>query len=86
MQNDEKKLYGVIFDAGSTGTRVTAYEFNMTYPHGQLILTNELFVGISPGLSHYYLEPQKGADSIAHLLKEAKNSIQRNFGQQRHWY
>lgn len=79
VKKDKRTLYAVIFDAGSTGTRVSAYEFYMTYPHGQLVLVNELFVGISPGLSHYYMEPHKGADSIAHLLSEAKNSIPENF-------
>lgn len=73
------KLYALIFDAGSTGTRVSAYEFYRTYPHGQLTLANELFIGISPGLSYYYLEPQKGAESIANLLKEAKNTIPEEF-------
>lgn len=78
-RNKKKPSYAIIFDAGSTGTRVSSYKCYMTYPRGQLVLSNELFMEISPGLCHYYLEPTKAAESIAHLLKEAKKTIPKEF-------
>lgn len=68
-----EKQYGAIIDAGSTGSRVLAYEFHKAYLDGRLVLDNELFKELKPGLSS--LSPEKGAAQITELLKEAKTFI-----------
>lgn len=49
--------YAVVIDAGSTGSRVIAYEFHMGYLDGRLVLDRELFVQVKPGLSFYHDKP-----------------------------
>lgn len=68
-----EKQYGAIIDAGSTGSRVLAYEFHKSYLNGRLVLDSELFRELKPGLSS--LTPEKGADQISQLLDEAKKYI-----------
>jgi ectonucleoside triphosphate diphosphohydrolase 5/6 len=68
-----EKQYGAIIDAGSTGTRILAYEFHKSYLNGRLVLDNELFKQLKPGLSS--LTPEKAADQINELLAEAKKFI-----------
>lgn len=67
--------YAVVIDAGSTGSRVLAYEFHNSYLDGRLVLDNEIFVELKPGLSFYHAEPQKGAESIEKLLYKAKEFV-----------
>jgi len=73
-----EKQYGAVFDAGSTGSRVLAWEFHKSYLNGRLVLDNELFKELKPGLSS--LTPEKAADQIKQLLAEAKKFIP-----QEHW-
>lgn len=47
--------------------------------HDKLVLKNELYIGVCPGLSFYHLEPLMGAKSIDHLLEEAKGAIPMEF-------
>lgn len=68
-----EKQYGAIIDAGSTGSRILAFEFHKAYLDGRLMLDNELFRELKPGLSS--LTPEKGAQQITQLLKEAKDFI-----------
>lgn len=68
-----EKQYGAIFDAGSTGSRVLAFEFHKAYLDGRLVLDNELFKELKPGLSS--LTPEKGAQQIKQLIAEAKQFI-----------
>lgn len=49
--------YAVVIDAGSTGSRVIAYEFHNGYLDGRLVLDRELFVQVKPGLSFYHDKP-----------------------------
>lgn len=49
--------YAVIIDAGSTGSRVLAYEFHLGYLDSRLVLDKELFHQIKPGLSFYHDKP-----------------------------
>ena len=72
-----EKQYGAIIDAGSTGTRILAYEFHKSYLNGRLVLDKELFKQLKPGLSS--LTPEKGAEQIKDLLKEAKEFIPKEF-------
>lgn len=68
-----EKQYGAIIDAGSTGSRVLAFEFHKSYLDGRLVLDSELFKELKPGLSS--LTPEKGAEQINQLLDEAKKFI-----------
>lgn len=49
--------YAVVIDAGSTGSRVLAYEFHVGYLDGRLVLDSELFREVKPGLSSYHDRP-----------------------------
>lgn len=49
--------YAVVIDAGSTGSRVLAYEFHVAYLDGRLVLDSELFHEVKPGLSSYHDRP-----------------------------
>lgn len=68
-----EKQYGAIIDAGSTGSRVLAFEFHKGYLNGRLVLDAELFKELKPGLSSQ--TPEKGAAQINQLLEEAKKFI-----------
>jgi ectonucleoside triphosphate diphosphohydrolase 5/6 len=72
-----EKQYGAIIDAGSTGSRVLAYEFHKAYLDGRLVLDDELFKELKPGLSS--LTPEKAAGQIQELLQAAKQFIPENF-------
>lgn len=66
-------FYGIMLDAGSTGSRVHVYEFQKT--NETIILLDELFEQVKPGLSSYADRPHEGAESISKLLEIAKNRI-----------
>ncbi|XP_019282677.1 nucleoside diphosphate phosphatase ENTPD5 isoform X3 [Panthera pardus] len=52
-------LYGIMFDAGSTGTRIHVYTFVQKIP-GQLpILEGEIFDSVKPGLSAFVDQPKQ---------------------------
>lgn len=70
-----EKLYAVVMDAGSTGSRVLAFEFHKGYLDGRLVLDKELFEQSKPGLSSFADNPEKGAEQINNLLLKAKNVI-----------
>ncbi|KAG9484214.1 ectonucleoside triphosphate diphosphohydrolase 6 [Eleutherodactylus coqui] len=67
-------FYGIMFDAGSTGTRVHVYKFSQT-SSGTPHLEHELFKAIKPGLSTYADEPDKCAAGIKELLSIAIQEI-----------
>lgn len=71
--------YAVIIDAGSTGSRVIAYEFHKGYLDGRLILDSELFLESKPGLSSFHDQPRDGAKSIEALLDKAKAFVPEQF-------
>ncbi|XP_072799720.1 ectonucleoside triphosphate diphosphohydrolase 6 isoform X1 [Vicugna pacos] len=67
-------FYGIMFDAGSTGTRVHIFQF--TRPHGETpTLTRETFRALTPGLSAYADDVEKSAPGIQELLGVAKRDI-----------
>lgn len=69
-------LYGIMFDAGSTGSRIHVFTFKEV-PDGSLALLDEYFDWCKPGLSAYADNPAKGAESINTLLQKAKRLIPR---------
>lgn len=70
-----EKTYAVVVDAGSTGSRVLAFEFHRGYLDGRLVLDHELFRHSKPGLSAFADRPEEGAATIDKLLLEAKHVI-----------
>lgn len=70
--------YGIMFDAGSTGTRVHIFKFQMESKEAPR-LDHETFRAIKPGLSAYADDPHKCADGILQLLEVAKSSIPPSF-------
>ncbi|XP_025151002.1 ectonucleoside triphosphate diphosphohydrolase 5 isoform X1 [Bubalus bubalis] len=68
-------LYGIMFDAGSTGTRIHVYTFVQKIP-GQLpVLEGEIFDSVKPGLSAFVDQPKQGAETVQELLEVAQDSI-----------
>lgn len=70
-----EKHYAVVIDAGSTGSRVLAYEFHLGYVDGRLVLDRELFREVKPGLSAYADRPAVGAQRIVELLAIARDFV-----------
>ncbi|XP_058061589.1 ectonucleoside triphosphate diphosphohydrolase 5 isoform X1 [Anopheles bellator] len=70
-----EKIYAVVIDAGSTGSRVLAFEFHHGYLDGRLVLDYELFQQSKPGLSAFAERPLDGAASIGKLLDAAKGVV-----------
>ncbi|KAF7053975.1 hypothetical protein CFC21_061759 [Triticum aestivum] len=72
---DGSNRYAVIFDAGSSGSRVHVYCFDESLdlvPIGNAI---ELFKQKKPGLSSYAKDPQEAAESLVSLLEEAEKVV-----------
>ncbi|KAL8479500.1 hypothetical protein ACS0TY_026409 [Phlomoides rotata] len=73
--NFMSKRYAVIFDAGSSGSRVHVFCFNQQLdlvPMGQDL---ELFLQRKPGLSAYAKDPEAAAKSLSDLLEKAEASV-----------
>uniref|UniRef100_A0A8C1FYX6 nucleoside diphosphate phosphatase n=2 Tax=Cyprinus carpio TaxID=7962 RepID=A0A8C1FYX6_CYPCA len=66
--NFSRTFYGIMFDAGSTGTRIHIYKFIQKDPVELPVLDNEMYHAVKPGLSAY-------ADMPEELLKVAKKTI-----------
>ncbi|XP_004082620.2 ectonucleoside triphosphate diphosphohydrolase 5 [Oryzias latipes] len=68
-------FYGVMFDAGSTGTRIHIYKFIQKDPVELPVLDSEMYHAIKPGLSEYKYNPEEGGNTIRQLLKIAKKTV-----------
>ena len=68
-------VYAVVLDAGSTGSRVLGFTFFHSPVTGNLVLEDELWHEIKPGLSSFATDPKAGADTITELLEMAKKRI-----------
>uniref|UniRef100_A0A3B5Q4A5 nucleoside diphosphate phosphatase n=1 Tax=Xiphophorus maculatus TaxID=8083 RepID=A0A3B5Q4A5_XIPMA len=72
--NHSRIFYAVMFDAGSTGTRIHVYTFiQKPLP----VLDNEMFHSIKPGLSAYADYPETAGETVRMLLKVAKKTVPR---------
>ncbi|CAL8315969.1 unnamed protein product [Merluccius merluccius] len=74
--NASRIFYGVMFDAGSTGTRIHVYTF-IQQGAGLPVLDNEMFHSVKPGLSAYADSPGTAAHTVRTLLKVAKKTVPR---------
>ncbi|XP_061824766.1 ectonucleoside triphosphate diphosphohydrolase 5 [Nerophis lumbriciformis] len=73
--NMSRVFYGVMFDAGSTGTRIHIYKFIQKDPVELPVLENEMYHAVKPGLSAYKDNPEEGGNTVLQLLKIAKKTI-----------
>ncbi|NWR78724.1 ENTP6 diphosphohydrolase, partial [Centropus unirufus] len=67
-------FYGIMFDAGSTGTRIHIFKFAQQ-PKGTPKLTRETFKALKPGLSAYADDVEKSGQGIKELLEVAKKEV-----------
>ncbi|GFR43374.1 hypothetical protein Agub_g4446 [Astrephomene gubernaculifera] len=65
--------YAIVFDAGSTGSRVHVFRFEQR--SGQLNLISDTFEQLKPGLSSYAEDPAKAAASLQPLLDTALKTV-----------
>ncbi|XP_016460392.1 apyrase [Nicotiana tabacum] len=75
LLSHESENYAVIFDAGSTGSRVHVFRFNENLellPIGNDI---EFFMATKPGLSSYADDPKAAANSLEPLLEGAEGAV-----------
>ncbi|XP_060173877.1 apyrase [Lycium barbarum] len=75
LLSHESEHYAVIFDAGSTGSRVHVFRFNEKMellPIGNNI---EFFMATNPGLSSYAEDPKAAANSLEPLLEGAEGAV-----------
>ncbi|CAN9507699.1 unnamed protein product [Ophioblennius macclurei] len=75
--NHSRIFYAVMFDAGSTGTRIHAYTFIQSGSGELPLLDNEMFHSIKPGLSAYADYPEMAGQTVRMLLKVAKKTVPR---------
>ncbi|TWW78528.1 ectonucleoside triphosphate diphosphohydrolase 6 [Takifugu flavidus] len=66
--------YCIMFDAGSTGTRIHVFQFRME-DRGVPSLHQETFRSIQPGLSAYADHPRECSAGISELLKVAQSTV-----------
>uniref|UniRef100_A0A671S0S9 nucleoside diphosphate phosphatase n=1 Tax=Sinocyclocheilus anshuiensis TaxID=1608454 RepID=A0A671S0S9_9TELE len=70
----ENFQYGIMLDAGSTGTRIHIFKFQIE-PNEAAKLAHETFRAIKPGLSAYADDPEKSKEGLLELLKVAKDTV-----------
>lgn len=68
------RKYAVVFDAGSTGSRVHVFRFDVGQG-GDLELVDDTFEQLKPGLSSYAKTPAEGAASLKPLLETAMKTV-----------
>ncbi|KAL3523183.1 hypothetical protein ACH5RR_016017 [Cinchona calisaya] len=74
-----QKKYAVIFDAGSTGSRVHVFHFDKNLDLLQIGEDFEFYEAIKPGLSSYADDPKAAAQSLKPLLEKAEALIPKDF-------
>lgn len=74
--NHSRIFYAVMFDAGSTGTRIHVYTFIQSDKELP-VLDNEMFHSVKPGLSAYADSPEMAGLTVRMLLKVAKKTVPR---------
>ncbi|AQK52963.1 Putative apyrase family protein [Zea mays] len=71
----EADRYAVIFDAGSSGSRIHVFHFDANLDLVCIGSEIELLVQIKPRLSHYANDPREAAESLVSLLDYAKRVV-----------
>nr|BAK78981.1 apyrase [Mimosa pudica] len=75
--NKLSNSYAVIFDAGSSGSRVHVFHFDQNLDLVSIDGELELFLQIKPGLSAYAQDPRQAAESLVSLLDKAESVVPR---------
>ncbi|XP_061757070.1 ectonucleoside triphosphate diphosphohydrolase 5-like isoform X2 [Nerophis ophidion] len=75
--NHSRLFYAVMFDAGSTGTRIHVYTFIFAESEALPVLDKEMFHSVKPGLSAHADSPATAVHTLKELLKVAKSSVPR---------
>ncbi|XP_063079022.1 ectonucleoside triphosphate diphosphohydrolase 5 [Engraulis encrasicolus] len=75
--NASRIFYGVMFDAGSTGTRIHIYTFITSDSDELPVLDNEMFHSVKPGLSAFADAPEIAGETVRQLLRVAKKTVPR---------
>uniref|UniRef100_A0A9J8D5I2 nucleoside diphosphate phosphatase n=1 Tax=Cyprinus carpio carpio TaxID=630221 RepID=A0A9J8D5I2_CYPCA len=73
--NASQIFYSIMFDAGSTGTRIHVYTFIQKEPDGLPVLDNEMFHSMKPGLSAFADIPEIAGHTVRQLLRVAKKTV-----------
>lgn len=71
--NKQLVQFGLMIDAGSTGSRIHVYKFNNCGPSPAL--EDEVFVQTIPGLSAYADKPEEAAKSLDVLMQAAVENV-----------
>ncbi len=66
--------HGIVFDAGSSGSRIHVYTFDIG-EGGRFLLQTDDLLKIKPGLSAFKDEPSKAGESLRPLLEHAKSKV-----------
>ena len=69
--------YGIVFDAGSTGSRVHVYKYSKNTKRRKITLHSEESMHITPGLSSYR-DPEEAALSLKPLLDFTMEKVPKN--------
>ncbi|KAL0442288.1 UNVERIFIED_CONTAM: Apyrase [Sesamum latifolium] len=72
IHHSDSDSYAVVFDAGSTGSRVHVFAFQPNLDLTPIHQSYEFFLSISPGLSSYEHDPDAAALSLKPLLQSAE--------------
>ncbi|KAK9951731.1 hypothetical protein M0R45_007167 [Rubus argutus] len=70
-----KNSFAVIFDAGSSGSRVHVFSFDHNLNLLPIGKDLELFLQTKPGLSAYATNPRAAAESLSDLLRDAEAAV-----------
>nr|XP_043613236.1 apyrase 2-like [Erigeron canadensis] len=82
LQSDSNSnRYAVIFDAGSSGSRVHVFCFDKNLDLVHIGSDLELFEQLKPGLSAYATDPIMAADSLLPLLESAEKVVPKDMRQ-----
>ncbi|BAT84900.1 hypothetical protein LR48_Vigan03g189400 [Vigna angularis] len=74
-KQQELTSYAVIFDAGSTGSRVHVFHFDQNLDLLHIGNEIEFYDKVTPGLSAYADNPENAAKSLLPLLEEAESVV-----------
>ncbi|XP_020229556.1 nucleoside-triphosphatase [Cajanus cajan] len=75
LKTENTTSYAVIFDGGSTGTRVHVFHFDQNLDLLPVNDSFEFYDKITPGLSSYEDDPEEAAETLIPLLEEAESLV-----------